>query len=35
MEDHTGTPMCDRCARDADESGLFVSKPWNLRLHLR
>ena len=24
MEDETGTPMCDRCADDAYESGLYA-----------
>lgn len=26
MEDHTGTPMCDYCADDAFESGVFAAK---------
>lgn len=26
MEDNTGTPMCDKCASDAFESGLFTTK---------
>ena len=33
MEDRTGTPMCNKCATDALESGLFIDKPWNLRFH--
>jgi hypothetical protein len=26
MEDRTGTPMCDRCAEDAFESGVFTEE---------
>lgn len=33
MEDKNGTPMCAGCAEDAHESGVFTSKPWNLRFH--
>jgi hypothetical protein len=25
MEDETGTPMCDRCAEDAMDSGVFTT----------
>jgi hypothetical protein len=33
MDDRTGTPMCEQCASDALDSGLFRSEPWNLRFH--
>ncbi len=29
MEDQTGTLMCDRCADDASESGLFTDETLN------
>jgi len=27
MEDRTGTPMCERCANDAMDSGVFDIRP--------
>lgn len=28
MEDRTGTPVCEKCADDCMESGLFNLSPW-------
>jgi len=33
MDDQTGTPMCEGCAADAMDSGVFSLKPWLMMHH--
>ena len=33
MEDITGTPVCQKCAEDCMDSGLFRLEPWQMRHH--